>query len=174
MSNEEREPEQTAHCGIMLVTDLPRLFPEITIEATDTQCHLRDIGTFEVLRKLLLLPETYTICAIYKKPNNREWFVLIESPDLPDVRDFAWNDIEYPRIEPTYCQTFNAETGQSEPHLVSLTVHAQRIVRITDGDRWILRATMEQVSKVTGIAFRERVSDGHKNTDDLNTVPVDR
>ena len=152
-------PPASEHRGVMFVTDLPRIFPEITIEATDTQGHLRDTGVFETLRNRLLLPESYTIRGIFMYSNKREWAIQIESPDFPDANNFNWNDIEYPCIEPTYCKTLDETTGQYEPHLVEIKVHAQHIVPVTDGHRFLLRSTMEQVSKLTGGTFKEKMSE---------------
>lgn len=146
------------HRGVLFIRAdmLTQLAPEITLDTTNTQGQLRDTGVFARLRERLLLPDSYTLVAVFAQNFGREWAILIESPELPDVGEFSWESIEYPRIEPTYCQTYSEETGKYEPHLVKIKVHAQRTVPIKGGLEWLLKATAEPAEKAHNIRSKER------------------
>lgn len=133
------------HRGVLSITarQIGELVPEITLDNVEVTGHLRDTGTFARLKERLLLPENYTVVGVFMQRFGQEWAILVESPDLPYTGDFAWEYIEYPRIEPVYCQTLNEETHEYEPHLVEIKVHAQRTVPIKGGLDWLLKATME-------------------------------
>jgi hypothetical protein len=130
------QPEYN-HCGIFQVaaTAMQHLMPEISIDNTDTQGHLRDTDVFTRLHDRFLLPDGYTVRNIFYEHLRGVWNVFIESPDLPDCNVFSQEDFDFPRIEPVYCSESDGTV-----HLVEIKVHAQRTVPVTGGIQWLLKA----------------------------------
>ncbi len=78
----------------------------LTIDATDIQGVLRDKGVFAEVHKRLLLPESYTVRAIFYKWMPRQWSIVIEGPDLPRVVE----GMEYSQISPVYQRNEDGST----------------------------------------------------------------
>lgn len=127
---------QRDRCGIIRVSEMDQLIPEISIEDTDTQGMLRNKGVFKGLHDRLLLPESYTIHAIYRYPYQlRTWSILVESPELPECE----YGVEYPLLQPFYCVT--TENGKQQAHLVEIKVEQTPVVLPVTGDvDWLLKA----------------------------------
>lgn len=125
------------HYGVFQVSTegMHRLMPEISIDNTDTQGHLRDTGVFARLHDRFLLPDSYIVRNVFYEHLRGIWNVFIESPDLPDCNAILGEDTKYPLIEPLYCRE-----GNGALHLVEIKVHIERTVPVLGGMQWFLKA----------------------------------
>jgi hypothetical protein len=136
--------EQETRLGIMHISlaALQSISPSITIDACSIQRELRDQGVFDRIHRHLLLPDTYTIKAMFyaRQGDWQQWELWVESPDLPVATTGIINDL--PEIRPTYCVV------EGEPHLVEIQISARaRTVPITGGVDWLLKAMVEPAAK---------------------------
>lgn len=102
---------QELHIGIMSVQSaiFNQMNPPITFQDCTTQRELQAFGVFQRIHDFLLLPETYTIKALfYDAYDKREWSLYLESPEIPTVDE----DAPFPVVEPVYCLT---QTPEEEP-----------------------------------------------------------
>ncbi len=100
-TTEHAQQEQpTMGYGIISVSGpfLAQLGISLPADHVTTQGQLRDSGLFAELHTLLLLPETYTIRAMYDRGLSRAWDIGVESADIPVVDEAD----DLPRLIPTY------------------------------------------------------------------------
>lgn len=155
---EPSRPESD-RCGVIHISDkyMRVVDPEINLNYVDPMGHYRVTGAFARLRECLLLPKNYTIHGVFSMQLGRTWAVLVESPDLPEIdNDFSWEGLEWPHIDPVYCQTLDEATGKYTPHIVELRVQAQRTVCISGGMKWLAQASMQQAAKELNITIKEK------------------
>jgi hypothetical protein len=103
----------------------------ITFDMTDCQASLRDQGVFSTIKTWLLLPENYTILALYYVYLQGVWHVIVDSPDLPI---FHVNE-EPPQITPIYRSLY--KTGGQQSY---------ELVKIRIEDRWQRTYNPEEVT----------------------------
>ncbi len=61
----------------------------------------------EMLKKRLLLPDTYTVHAIFYTWMRRQWEIVVEGPDLPALTE----NVELPQITPIYQRNADGSTS---------------------------------------------------------------
>jgi hypothetical protein len=102
------------HLGAIYITH--GLFGEmdalLDINSTDVQSKLRDDGMFDRMHQLLLLPESYTIVAIFCDVLYGQWRIIVESDSIPLVKPGD----SYPEVKPLYTRN---EDGSA--HLTEIT-----------------------------------------------------
>lgn len=136
--SEELKPEELPRLGVISISSeaLRGISPAITIDATTTQRELRDQGVLQTLHDYLLLPESYTIKALfYGRRDWRTWELLVESPELPEV---PLDQAELPEVQPRYALV------DGEAHLVDLKIIEQRHIPVSGGIDWLVKASLKQ------------------------------
>lgn len=98
-------PYQSNRLGVLRIDAamLHEMQPAITIDALDTLGQLRDRGVFDALHKQFFLPGSYEIRAVFCESFARQWAIVIESPDFPEVDQASVP----PDIEPHYTKTLD-------------------------------------------------------------------
>ncbi len=84
------------------------LFPDLlAIDDCTIQGEMKAQGVFAAVHRTLLLPDSYTIVAIfygglfsYYSPQGIDWLILVDSPAIPLADEGAL----FPRITPHYCR----------------------------------------------------------------------
>src|SRR5260221_8892969 len=59
----------------------------LLVDSLTTQGVLREQGTYAEVKKRLLLPDTYTVHAIFYTWMRRQWEIVVEGPDLPALTE---------------------------------------------------------------------------------------
>ncbi len=129
--------------GIMQISQeaLMGIDPSITFDACSLQRELRDQGVFARLHRYLLLPDSYTIKALFYARHSdwRQWEIWLESPDFP-LTGAAWAG-ELPEVSPVYCMV------EGEAHMVEVRVTPRPLsLSITGGIDWFWRAMTQNLN----------------------------
>lgn len=87
---------------------LDRLLPGITLDRCNLQGELQTAGAFEMIKKRLLLPESYNVIGVFYAWDKREWQILLESPELPETAEGS----TIPQVQIWYTHEFT-KTGDT-------------------------------------------------------------
>ncbi len=89
----------------------------LDIDSTDVQGKLRNDGVFDRLHRLLLLPESYTIIAIFCETLYGQWRIIVESESIPLVKSGE----SYPEVKPLYTRNEDGSVHLTE--ITAVTMH---------------------------------------------------
>lgn len=100
LTEEQGTRQSSRHYGIILISSkvMDHLAVGIDLSGCTIQGEFKDSGVFATLREKMLLPESYTIVAIFMRWGIRWWEIVVEHPDLPVLEPGC----EPPIITPVY------------------------------------------------------------------------
>lgn len=106
----DRKPREGYGYGVIQLSRhlTEYIAPLAQLNATDLQGELMNRGVFDSLKKGLYLPDDYTIIAVFVKPYQFIWTVLVEAPGIPIPDEGEM----LPLVTPVYQQERDELTGK--------------------------------------------------------------
>lgn len=107
------------HLGTVYITH--GLFAEmdtlLDMDSTDIQGKLRDDGVFDQLHRLLLLPASYTVVAVFCDVLYGQWRIIVEADSIPLVKSGE----SYPEVKPLYTRRQDGTVHLTD--ITAVTMH---------------------------------------------------